>query len=90
MGSRGLNKDAYDLYYVIRNFGAGAAEVAACLLPLLVASEAQQALRILRDDFLSHDGIGPRRVAEFLQGGPDDEVQADVVSFVRQLVDHCS
>ena len=90
VGSRGLNKDAYDLYYLIRNFGAGVAEVAACLRPLLVAPEAKQALRILQDDFLSHDGIGPRRVAEFLQGGPDDAVQADVVSFVKQLVDLCS
>ena len=90
MGSRGLNKDAYDLYSVIRNYGAGVVEVAACLRPLLVASEAQQALRILQDNFMSHDGIGPRRVAEFLQGGPDDEIQADVVSFVKRLVDLCS
>jgi hypothetical protein len=28
-----------------------------------------------------------RRVAEFLEGGPDDEIQADVVGFVAALVD---
>lgn len=88
MGSRGLNKDAYDLYYVIRNFGTGVADVAACLRLLLVTSEAQKALEVLQDDFLSHDGIGPR--SQFIQGGPDDEIQADVVSFVKQLVDLCS
>ena len=83
---RGENKDAYDLYYVVRNFGAGVLEVAACLRPLLGDGEARRALQVLRDDFLDHDGIGPRRVAEFLQGRPDDDIQADVVGFVRALV----
>ncbi|MBI5527217.1 MAG: hypothetical protein HY897_12850 [Deltaproteobacteria bacterium] len=83
---RGENKDAYDLYYFIRNFGAGVEDVADCLRPLLGDDEAQRALQVLRDDFLEHDGVGPRRVAEFLQGGPDDEIQADVVGFVSELV----
>ena len=84
---RGENKDAYDLSYVIRNYGAGIDDVAACLRPLLPTDEAQQAIRILRDDFLDHDGVGPRRVAEFLQGGPDDDIQADVIGFVARLLD---
>lgn len=83
---RGENKDAYDLYYFIRNFGAGVEDVADCLRPLLGDDEAQRALQVLRDDFLEHDGVGPRRVAEFLQGGPDDDIQADVVGFVSELV----
>jgi len=29
---------------------------------------------------------GPRRVAEFLMAGPNDEIQADVVGFVRELL----
>jgi len=86
---RGENKDAYDLYYVVRNFGAGVEDVAACLRPLLGDGEAQRALQVLRDDFLDHDGIGPRRVAEFLQGGPDEEIQADAVGFVRALLERC-
>ncbi len=84
---RGENKDAYDLYYLVRNFGAGVEDVAACLRPLLGDDEAQRAFQVLRDDFLDHDGVGPRRVAEFLQGGPDDEIQADVVGFVSALLD---
>lgn len=83
---RGENKDAYDLYYLVRNFGAGVKDVAACLRPLLWDDEAQKAIRVLRDDFLDHDGAGPRRVAEFLQGGLDDEIQADVVGFVKALL----
>jgi hypothetical protein len=84
---RGENKDAYDLYYLVRNFGAGVEDVADCLRPLLGDDEARKALQVLREDFLEHDGIGPRRVAEFLQGGPDDVIQADVVGFVAALLD---
>lgn len=86
---RGENKDAYDLYYLVRNFGADVEDVAVCLRPLLVDAEAQRALQVLRDDFLDHEAVGPRRVAEFLLGGPDDEIQADVVGFVKSLVDRC-
>ncbi|MEW6262371.1 MAG: hypothetical protein AB1641_04770 [Thermodesulfobacteriota bacterium] len=86
---RGENKDAYDLYYLIRNFGAGVEDVAACLRPLSGNQEAQRALNVLHKDFLDHNGLGPRRVAEFLRGGPDDEIQADVVGFVKLLLEHC-
>ncbi len=86
---RGENKDAYDLYYMVRNFGTGVEDVAACLGPLLGDPEARRALEVLSDDFLDHDGIGPRRVAEFVQGGTDDEIQADVVGFVSALLRRC-
>jgi hypothetical protein len=86
---RGENKDAYDLYYLVRNFGAGIEDVAACLRPLLGDQEAQLALEVIHDDFVVHDAVGPRRVAEFLQGGPDDEIQADVVGFVKALLEAC-
>jgi hypothetical protein len=86
---RGENKDAYDLYYVIRNYGAGVDDVAAKLQPLLADAETQKALGTLRRDFLDPEGVGPRRVAEFLVGGADDEIQADVVGFVTRLLDKC-
>jgi len=54
---RGENKDAYDLYYLVRNFGSGVDDVAACLRPLLGDDEAKKALQVLRDDFLDHDAI---------------------------------
>jgi hypothetical protein len=87
--NRGENKDAYDLHYVVRNFGSGVEDVAASLRPLLAAAEAQHALQVLRDDFLDHNGVGPCRVAEFLLGGSDDETQADVVGFVKALLERC-
>ena len=83
---RGENKDAYDLHYVVRNFGASVEDVAKCFRPLLPDADAQRAIQVLREDFLNHDGVGPRRVAEFLQGTPDDEIQAEVVSFIELLL----
>jgi hypothetical protein len=83
---RGENKDAYDLFYVIRNFGAGVEEVADAIRPLLGDGSSLQGIEILRRDLLDHDALGPRRVAEFLTSGPDDAIQADVVGFVEALL----
>jgi hypothetical protein len=83
---RGENKDAYDLFYVIRNFGAGVEEVADAIRPLLGDGSSIQGIEILRRDFLDHYALGPRRVAEFLTSGPDDAIQADVVGFVGALL----
>ena len=88
-GSRGENKDAYDLFYVVRNFGSGVEDIAVCLRPLLADPAGSDALALLRRDFLDHNGVGPRRVAAFLTGGPDDAIQADVVGFVSRLLDRC-
>lgn len=87
--SRGENKDAYDLYYVLRNYGAGPKDIVALLAPLLADADASEALRVLRRDFLDHNGVGPRRTAEFIIGGADAEIQADVVGFVKALLDAC-
>ena len=38
---------------------------------------------------LDHEGVGPRRVAEFMSGTTDDEIQSDVVGFVKALLDRC-
>ena len=78
--NRGVNKDAYDLAYVLR--GVGIEETADCLRPLADDPYVEDALAIIRQDFTSHDGLGPRRVAEFLTTGPDDNIQADVVGDV--------
>jgi hypothetical protein len=87
---RGENKDAYDLHYVIRNYGAGVDDVAARLRPLLADPAATKAFEVLRRDFLEHGAVGPRRVALFLTGGPYDEIQADVAGHVAALLAACS
>ncbi len=84
--NRGENKDAYDLFYIVRNYGAGVGDVVAKLEPLMDDEEAQKALDIVRRDFTDPETVGPMRVAEFLTGGPDDVVQADVVGYMTDLL----
>ena len=86
---RGENKDAYDLFYLLRNYGRGVADVAAQLRPLLADASATKALAYLREDFQDSETIGPRRVAEFLFGRPEADTQADALGFVRQLLVEC-
>lgn len=83
---RGENKDAYDLFYVLRNYGVGLESVVERLRPLLDDENATKAIEILRRDFLSMSGVGPRRVAEFQTGGQDAAIQADVVGFLGELL----
>ena len=86
---RGENKDAYDLFYLLRNYGRGVADVAAELRALLSDASAQKAVEWLRSDFKDADSTGPRRAAEFLFGRPDAATQADAVGFVQQLLVEC-
>lgn len=83
---RGENKDAYDLYYMLRNFGTGTIDVLKHMRPLSKDQICRDAIQILREDFLPFDGLGPRRVAEFLTGGADETIQTDVVGFVARLL----
>jgi hypothetical protein len=48
---RGENKDAYDLVYVLRNFGTGPVDTSPRLRPLMSEREAQEALRVLTEEF---------------------------------------
>ena len=82
--NRGVNKDAYDLHYVLQ--GVGSQAVAQCLVSLRPNENVERALTIIREDFTQHEGIGPIRVAQFLTGGQDDEIQADVVGHALELL----
>lgn len=86
---RGENKDAYDLVYVLRYFGAGVGDVAGRLLPLLDDTDAVRAIEHLAEEFATIDSLGPRRYAEFLRGGHDDDLQADARGLVLDLVERC-
>jgi len=87
---RGENKDAYDLYFVIRNYGSGIDEVCECLNPLLKEAETKSALEILSRDFVDPDSVGPSRVAQFQYNEPNTDLQADVAGYIRELLDKCS
>jgi len=87
--NRGENKDAYDLYYHIRNYGSSVEDVAKALKPLLHEKEAKEAIKILNEDFTGNDGVGAVRVARFITGSTDEAIQAEVVGFVHDLLDLC-
>ena len=87
---RGENKDAYDLFYMLRNFGRGVSEVAEQFRPLLPDPAALRAVEHLRMDFLDFEALGPRRVAEFIYGRSDLDLQTDVVEFVRSFLERTS
>jgi hypothetical protein len=86
--SCGENKDAYDLFYILRSYGAGVENVIARLQ--LDDEEADRALDVLCRDFTDPESVGPMRVAEFIMGGPDEAIQADVVGFVATLLRRCA
>ena len=86
---RGENKDAYDLFYLIRNHSAGLDGLASQIKPLLGDQYAKDAIQYLKEDFLDHESTGPRRVAEFIRGELDEDIQADVVSFISGLLSKC-
>lgn len=84
--NRGKFKDAYDLYYMARNYGNGTEDVAAFFGPLLGTEPGRKAISILREDFLDERALGPMRVAFFATGAEDAEIQADVVGFISELL----
>lgn len=87
--NRGENKDAYDLYYVLRNFGTGLADVTKRFLAICPNESCDLALNILIEDFSDPSAVGPRRATAFLLGEDvlDETLQAEVAGFARSFVD---
>ena len=90
--NRGENKDAYDLFYMIRNYGAGPDEIAERFLSLGSNEYCDRAVAILKENFLKIGHVGVSRAAEFLLGedADDEDLQAEVVGFVGRFVDKVS
>lgn len=80
-------KDAFDLFYVLRNYGSGPAEVAERLRPYTEHTAVVRARDILASDFADERRMGPRRVARFLGMDDDASLQAEVVAFVSAFLD---
>lgn len=83
---RGENKDAYDLFYVLENYGEHyVADVADALRPLLESEVSQEAMTFLESDFSEANSIGPSRAGDFL-GRSDSNYRADRAASVRELL----
>lgn len=70
--ARGYDKDAHDLYHVVRNYGRGIGDVASRLSPVLRKPEAANIMEILKSNFLDPEAPGAIRVARFLTGRLDN------------------
>lgn len=88
-GRRAEWKDAYDLYFTVRYYGDGPEDVADRLNDLGDDPCIDAALDILGQNFLRIDALGPLRVAHFLTGSPNDEIQADVVGLMSDFLRLC-
>jgi hypothetical protein len=86
--NREKDKDPYDLFYMLRNYGDGPEDVASDLQPYLDASEqrAYEAVEILERDFDEPHAVGPMAVSHFLYGERHADLEADVVAFVDALL----
>jgi hypothetical protein len=64
---REKQKDAYDIYYCIRNFPGGIAALASACNPLLAHPSALEAYGYIAGKFDAFDGYGPSRVRLFVE-----------------------
>ena len=79
--NRGQEKDAYDLYYVLKYHPEGLDKIASRCQELIADPSTVKALKILKNDFCGLEKIGPLRVARFL----DDESE-ELLREVAELV----
>ncbi len=86
-GIRGTRKDAYDLYYTVRNYAAGVEEIAQRIHAVSARPETQRALSILRENFTEADHTGPARAAGFSGETDENFIRQDVVGFILRLLD---
>lgn len=84
---RGTNKDAYDLYYVLRNYAGGTGEIAQRFNNFTKSEIVANSLDILKRDFRNEDMIGPQCVANFVASNEQNtKIKADVVAFINDLL----
>jgi hypothetical protein len=69
---RAKQKDAYDIYYSIRNFEGGPEALAAACKPLLEHESALRGYQFIAEKFDSAEAYGPDRVRRFVSADPAD------------------
>jgi hypothetical protein len=87
--NRHKQKDAYDIYYCIRNYPGGPRALAADCKPLLALPEAKQGYAYIAGKFDKEDAYGPTSVRNFveetdlLKGRTADQWQTDAFGQVQ-------
>lgn len=89
LGARLKEKDAWDIYYCLRNFPGGIESLAEEFRPLLENKVAIEALGVLKEKFASPDHLGSKYVADF-EGITDGEdrafIERDAFERVQGLI----
>jgi hypothetical protein len=67
LNGRHKQKDAYDVYYCVRNFTAGIDALAQACLPLLMHDSGARGFRYLAEKFDTVNGYGPTSVRRFVE-----------------------
>lgn len=70
LSGRSKQKDAYDIYYCIRNYDGGPEALAAACRPLLEHTSARSGYRHIAEKFDRAEGYGPDRVRRFVGANP--------------------
>ncbi|GLS34444.1 hypothetical protein GCM10010869_00320 [Mesorhizobium tianshanense] len=60
-------KDAYDIYYCVRNYPGGPEALAADCEPVLAHKEGKEGFRFIAGKFEAVDSFGPTSVRQFVQ-----------------------
>jgi hypothetical protein len=85
LSSRLKEKDAWDIYYCIRNYSGGIEYLVEEFRPLLENKLVQEALIKLGEKFASPEHVGPKHVADF-EGVADTEERARLTRDVYERV----
>lgn len=73
INSRSKNKDAYDIYFSIRNYHGGIDALAEACRPVLETKEGQEGYSYIAEKFDAFEGYGPTCVRHFLEGSDAQE-----------------
>ncbi len=68
IANRLKRKDAYDIYYSVRNFPGGTDALVEATRPLLDVESALQGYRAISDKFRNAEDFGPSSVRRFVEG----------------------
>ena len=68
VANRLKHKDAYDIYYSVRNFPEGMDALVEATRPLLDIESALRGYRSISDKFRNVEDFGPRSVRRFVEG----------------------
>ncbi len=68
ISNRLKQKDAYDIYFSVRNFPGGLDALVAATKPLLEVETAREGYRLLSEKFRDMDDFGPTSVRQFVEG----------------------